>query len=154
MPSKTVPIKTTTHQIGELSESLEDYLEIIFQLQQERHMARVKEIAAAKKVKMSSVTSALRRLNRLGLIEYEAREIARLSKTGESLAQRLWKRHHFLTDFLIDVLKLDRPTADKDACAMEHALSQKTMTRLSDFAEYLQTSKNGAGELIRKFRPR
>jgi DtxR family Mn-dependent transcriptional regulator len=144
--------KSTARRIGDLSESLEDYLEIIFELAEKRGTARVRDIAAAKKVKMSSVTSALKRLGREGLIVYEAREIAKLTSDGENLAQRLLKRHHFLTGFLVDVLKVDPKTAAKDACSMEHALSQKTMSRLYDFSEFLQGRQDGLKDILKAFR--
>ena len=49
--------------IGQLSESLEDYVEIIYNLIEENKVARVRDIAKAKDVKMSSVVSALKRLD-------------------------------------------------------------------------------------------
>ena len=49
-------------EIGALSESLEDYLEVIYHLVEEKKVARVRDIANRKGVKMSSVVGALRRL--------------------------------------------------------------------------------------------
>jgi len=126
--------------IGELSESLEDYIEIIFNLIETQKIARVRDIAKAKDVKMSSVVSALKRLGQAGLVKYEAREFVELTDSGADLAQRLLRRHNFLTRFLIDVLQVDPETAEHDACQMEHAISPETMQRLYDFAEYLQES--------------
>ena len=48
-------------EVGKLSESLEDYLEVIFHLVKEKKVARVRDIAGRKGVKMSSVVGALRR---------------------------------------------------------------------------------------------
>jgi len=105
--------------------------------------ARVRDIAKAKKVQMSSVTSALKRLDREGLITYEAREFARWPHTVKSLAKNLLKRHYFLTAFLVDVLKVDPKTAAKDACSMEHALSQKTIAAYTTFRNFLIPAKTG-----------
>lgn len=143
--------KIRSIEIGQLSESLEDYLEIIFELQQKQGAARVRDIARAKKVRMPSVTSALKRLEKEGLINYEAREFARLTSRGENLASSLLKRHYFLTTFLIEVLKVDPKTAAKDACSMEHALSQKTMSRFYDFSEFLSSSKTGVRDVLSTF---
>jgi DtxR family transcriptional regulator, Mn-dependent transcriptional regulator len=143
--------KNMAIQIGQLSESLEDYLEIIFELQQKQGAARVRDIAKAKKVQMPSVTSALKRLEKEGLIIYEAREFARLTSQGEYLAKGLLKRHYFLTAFLVDVLKVDPKTAAIEACSMEHALSQKTMSRFYDFSEFLGSSKNGVRDILKSF---
>jgi DtxR family transcriptional regulator, Mn-dependent transcriptional regulator len=151
MPENKQTTKSPAIQIGQLSESLEDYLEIIFELQQKQGAARVRDIAKAKKVQMPSVTAALKRLDREGLITYEAREFARLTPQGEYLARGLLKRHHFLTTFLVNILKVDAKTAAKDACSMEHALSQKTMSRLYDFSEFLGSSKDGVKDILKTF---
>ncbi len=137
--------------IGQLSESLEDYIEIIFNLIEAHKIARVRDIAKAKDVKMSSVVSALKRLDQAGLVNYEAREFVELTETGSDLASRLLKRHKFLTRFLVDVLSVDPDTAEHDACQMEHAISPETMHRLYEFAEYLQGQTNGLGELIKGY---
>jgi len=126
--------------IGQLSESLEDYIEIIFNLIETQKIARVRDIARAKDVKMSSVVSALKRLGQEALVKYEAREFVELTDSGADLAQRLLRRHNFLTRFLVDVLQIDPETAEHDACQMEHAISLKTMQKLYEFAEYLQES--------------
>ncbi|MCP4583922.1 MAG: metal-dependent transcriptional regulator [candidate division Zixibacteria bacterium] len=137
--------------IGELSESLEDYIEIIYNLIEAHKIARVRDIARAKDVKMSSVVSALKRLDQAGLVNYEAREFVELTESGRDLAARLLKRHNFLTRFLVDVLSVDPETAENDACQMEHAISSETMNRLYEFAEYVQGKTDGFGELIKGY---
>ena len=112
--------------IGQLSESLEDYVEIIYNLIEEHKVARVRDIAKAKDVKMSSVVSALKRLDQEKLVKYEAHEFVELTETGRDLASRLLRRHNFLTRFLVDVLRIDPQTAEQDACQMEHAISPET----------------------------
>lgn len=137
--------------IGELSESLEDYIEIIFNLIETQKIARVRDIARAKDVKMSSVVSALKRLSQAGLVKYEAREFVELTDSGADLAQRLLRRHNFLTRFLVDVLQVDHKTAEHDACQMEHAISPETMQRLYEFAEYLQENPSYFKKIIEGF---
>lgn len=138
--------------VGELSESLEDYIEIIFKLIESQKIARVRDIAKAKEVKMSSVVSALKRLGAAGLVKYEAREFVELTETGADLAQTLLRRHNFLTQFLVDVLQVDPKTAEHDACQMEHAISLKTMQQLYKFAEYLRVGSHDLNKIIEGFR--
>ena len=137
--------------IGQLSESLEDYIEIIYNLIETQKIARVRDIARAKDVKMSSVVSALKRLSQAELVKYEAREFVELTESGADLAKRLLRRHNFLTRFLVDVLQIDPETAEHDACQMEHAISLKTMQRLYKFAEYLQDSPADFKKIIEGF---
>jgi len=124
-------------EIGALSESLEDYLEVIFQLVQEKKVARVRDIAARKGVKMSSVVGALRRLSSAELIHYRAREFVELTEAGESLARTILARHQFLTRFFVDILGVGEEQAESEACSVEHVLSPDTMIRMRRFARYV-----------------
>jgi len=58
----------------QLSESLEDYLEVIRDLKAEGQVARVRDIAARKGVRMPSVANALTRLAAQGLVDYRDRK--------------------------------------------------------------------------------
>ena len=138
-------------EVGELSESLEDYVEIIYQLTQKNKVARVRDIAQAKKVKMSSVVSALKRLSNEGLVRHEVREFIELTKTGVDLGKKLTRRHEFLTRFLTEVLRIDPATAEKDACSLEHYISLKTMNSLYEFVEFLESRPRKVTELIDEF---
>ena len=138
--------------IGKLSESLEDYIEIIYNLIKDHKVARVRDIARAKDVKMSSVVSALKRLDSEKLINYEAHEYVELTRAGEDLAKRLMRRHNFLTRFLVDVLQVDPEIAESDACQMEHAISAETMNRLYDFAKFVRADINDFSKLIEDFK--
>ena len=124
-------------EIGALSESLEDYLEVIYQLVQEKKVARVRDIAARKGVKMSSVVGALRRLSSAELIFYQAREFVEMTEAGEELARLLLARHKFLTQFFVDILGVDANRAEDEACSVEHVLSPSTMRRLRRFSTYV-----------------
>jgi len=126
-------------QVGSISESLEDYLKIIFQLERERRVARVKDIAARKGVRMASVTGALRRMSKEGLVNYGAREFVELTEEGSELARAVLQRAEFLRQFLIDTLGLGDVTANKDADAIEHHLSPETLSRLVALFQFMQT---------------
>jgi DtxR family transcriptional regulator, Mn-dependent transcriptional regulator len=125
-------------EIGGLSESLEDYLEAIYHLVQEKKVARVRDIAARKGVKMSSVVGALRRLSTEELIHYRAREYVELTEPGEELAKKVVARHQFLSKFFVEVLGVDGETADDEACSIEHVLSPGTMVRMRRLVGYTE----------------
>jgi len=126
-------------KVGAISESLEDYLKIIFQLERERRVARVKDIAARKGVRMASVTGALRRMSREGLVNYGAREFVELTDEGAELARKILQRDEFLRQFLGSTLGLDSEIAEKDACSLEHHLSPETLSRLVALHQFMQT---------------
>lgn len=140
--------------VGALSESLEDYLEVIFRLQQNRKTIRVRDIARAKAVKTPSVVSALQRLHREGLINYRQREYVELTESGRQLGFRLYQRHTFLKKYLTDFLQVNPDTAEKDACAMEHAISVETLERVAAMVEFLAYSKEVGEDFVDGFRDR
>ncbi|MBW2525090.1 MAG: metal-dependent transcriptional regulator, partial [Deltaproteobacteria bacterium] len=136
---------------GELTGSLEDYLETIYLLIQERRVARVRDIAKARDVKAGSVTPALRRLADLGLIEYEQREYIDLTERGEQEARRVLARHQLLTRFFHEVLQMPADSADAEACKLEHSLSDEAMDRLVRFFEFLAVCPHRPPALLEAF---
>ncbi len=122
-------------QTLDLSASLEDYLEAIFILVQERRVARVKDIAERLGVQMPSVTGALRSLAKKGLVDHDPYSYITLTTKGERIARDLLRRHTVLTDFLTDFLGLDQGTAERNACEMEHAIEPIVLDRLVEFVE-------------------
>ncbi len=138
--------------MGTLSESLEDYLEIILQLQQEKRVARVRDIAARKKVSNASVSNALSRLARDGYVLHEAHEFVELTDRGAELARRVLRRHEFLERFLHDVLLVSPECAEADACAIEHHVSAETLERLATFYQFVCSCPHAGASIRDGFR--
>lgn len=117
---------------GKLSQSLEDYLEMVHMLRLAHGIARVKDIAAALQVKMPSVAKAILELKKLGLVTQEPYSGVELTEEGERVAATILNRHILLKSFLIR-LGVSEAIADKDACCMEHILSAETLSKIEDF---------------------
>jgi len=116
-----------------LTSNMEDYLEVILNLQQEQKVARVKDVAQRLNVKMPSVTGAMKGLAEKGLVNYERYSYLTLTEAGEKVAQEVGERHKTFYDFLTRILQLDHKTAELDACRLEHATSRKTFERIKEF---------------------
>ena len=123
-----------------LTESLEDYLEEIYELEKKTGSARVKDIASALHVRYPSVTSALQSLTKRGLVNYEPYGLVTLTDEGRKEAARVTQKHRLLKSFLINVLGLPPAAADENACRMEHAISKDVHVRLQQFIKYLHVS--------------
>jgi len=134
-----------------LTSALEDYLETIFQVIRDRDVARVRDIARARDVKPGSVTPALKRLEDLSLIRYERREFIRLTPAGEEAARRVVARHSVLVDFFTRILKMPADLADRDACSMEHSLSDTAMDRLVALFEFIQACPDNTPRFLQEF---
>ncbi len=144
--------RNPTTPVGTLSESLEDYLEIILQLQQEKRVARVRDIAARKGVSNASVSNALSRLARDGFVVHEAHEFVELTDRGAELARRVLRRHEFLVAFLRDVLQVSPDTSETDACAIEHQVSAQTLERLASFYQFVYSCPKAGSGFLDAFR--
>ncbi|MEG2971811.1 MAG: metal-dependent transcriptional regulator [Akkermansia sp.] len=114
----------------ELTRSNEDYLEAIGQLVRENGSAQVRDIASVMKVKMPSVTSAVRQLSELGLVHYLQYTPVQLTPLGRQLADRIIASHEALYEFLEDVLGLASERAGEVACAVEHIMQTSEIERL------------------------
>jgi len=123
---------------NKLSASLEDYLEAIYLIVREHGVARSKEIMKHLNVSGPSVTEALQLLSDKGMVNYQPYEAITLTAQGEEVAKDILLRHETLRDFFIEVLGIDRETADKGACKMEHAASANIIERMIQYTRYLK----------------
>lgn len=119
-----------------LSESMEDYLEAIFILQEKNRVARVKEIAEIIGVKMPSVTVALKFLKEKGLIEYEKNSYITLTEEGIKIAQTTLEKHNILTDFFSKVLNLEKQS-EQIACHLEHVIDISAAKKIEKLTNHL-----------------
>jgi DtxR family Mn-dependent transcriptional regulator len=120
-----------------LSESLEDYLEIILELESVQKVARAKDIADRMGVQRGSVTGALKALVEKKLINYEPYSFITLTPTGKKIAREINRRHGILEDFLVRVLGVEKAQAEETACRMEHAIDKESINKLVHFIEFI-----------------
>ncbi len=116
-----------------LTSSLEDYLETIFFLETQNQEVRVTDIAVTMNLSKPSVNRAINTLKNAGLINHEHYGVLSLTSEGRKIAKNVAERHTLLKQFLIDLLEIEEDIAEKEACAMEHAVSQHTMEKLSQY---------------------
>ncbi|MGD8725091.1 MAG: metal-dependent transcriptional regulator, partial [Desulfobacterales bacterium] len=119
-----------------LSSNMEDYLEAIFNISQEKQAARAKDIAERINVNKSSVTGALRSLSEKGLVNYAPYDIITLTAKGKKLAAEIVRRHAALKEFFIKILLIDNDEAEEASCRVEHAVSKNIIDRLVRFVEF------------------
>ncbi|MFP4033513.1 MAG: metal-dependent transcriptional regulator [Desulfococcaceae bacterium] len=135
----------------ELTEVTENYLETILALQDEKTVARSKDIADRLGVNRGSVTAALKGLRDKGLIHYEPYSFITLTPKGKRFALDIARKHQVLKDFLLNVLSIDPAIAEDTACRMEHAIDEQTMERLVCFLEYIRKCPRAGEDWIASF---
>ncbi len=134
-----------------LSASLEDYLEAIFNLSSESNIARSKDIAELLGVSRASVTGALRVLKKKGLANYKPYDYVTLTEPGRAAAAEIAGKHEILKSFFINVLGVEPDLAQQAACRAEHALGPEIITRLMSFIEFVTHSGRNGYDLVELF---
>ncbi|MDH3349689.1 MAG: metal-dependent transcriptional regulator [Desulfobulbaceae bacterium] len=137
--------------IKKLSASLEDYLEAIYHIIEEKDAARGKDIAARLKVSRGSVTEALRLLSKKGLINYAPYEVITMTENGSNIARDVIKRHTALKRFFVEVLAIENEVAERGACEVEHIASPQIISRMVKFMDFLENCPRGGTELLSGF---
>ena len=127
-----------------LSASLEDYLEAIFNLAGKSNVARSKDIAKLLSVAKPSVTRALKILAKKGLVNYRPYGYVTLTDSGVAEAARVARKHNIIKSFFVNILGIDAEVAQEAACKAEHALGLAIVSRLLDFTDFItRTGRNG-----------
>ena len=137
---------------SELSASLEDYLEAIFNLSGGAETARSKEIARVLGVSKASVTGALRVLKRKGLVNYKPYDTVTLTEKGKATAAEIARKHEILKSFFINVLGVKAEVGQQAACKAEHALGPEISTRLLSFIKFITAGNGTGGDVVDKFK--
>ena len=117
-----------------IHESAEDYLEKILMLQEQKGSVRSIDIAVAMGFSKPSVSVAMKNLRENGYISMDPDGFIKLEQPGMEIAQRIYGRHRKLTAFFV-ALGVDPDVAAKDACKVEHDLSEETYSKMIAFAE-------------------
>ena len=116
----------------------EDYLECLVRIEQEEGAEDgVRSVDVAKRLNVSkaSVNKAVAALKAQGLVDQSHYGKVILTNQGREVGTAVWYRHRLIRTFLVRELGVDFERADSEACMMEHALSEDTMSRWLAYLE-------------------
>lgn len=130
-----------TEGVGKLSSSNEDYLEAIYQLGGSTKAVRSVDLANKMEVSKASVNKAINNLKSAGLVQQPHYGDISLTKEGLHYARDVQSRHEILSEFLTEVLGVEPQQAQEEACTMEHAISDETLDRWTEFLQNWRASK-------------
>ena len=116
-----------------LHASGEDYLEIILVLQKKLGMVRSVDVARHMEVSKPSVCHAVATLRDGGFLMMDEDHFLHLTDVGREVAEQIYEKHRFFTDRLIEA-GVDPETAERDACRIEHIISDESFDRLKEAA--------------------
>ena len=100
-------------------------METLYTLEEEHKPATTNEVAKLLGFSAPSVTEMLKRLDEEGYVRHEPYKGVILTEKGRLLASKVKRKHRILERFLHDILNLRKDRAHKQACEMEHTLSDE-----------------------------
>lgn len=132
-PPLSVRLFTEKEQMMVIRQSAEDYLEAILFINEKKGFARSIDIAKHLGLTKPSVSVAVKNLKNEGYIDVDEKGNLILLPKGEEIAKKTYDRHVTIRDLLIS-LGVDPETAAKDACRMEHAISDESFNAIKNHA--------------------
>jgi DtxR family Mn-dependent transcriptional regulator len=125
------------------SEVISRYLEAIYYMWSEGEPLRSARLADWLGVSRPTVTIALRRMARDGLVKLTRTKDIELTAKGMAQAESIVRRHRIMERWLTDGLGLDWVTADEEAAKLEHAVSDVVEKRLYEVLGRPRTCPHG-----------
>lgn len=114
-----------------LHESGEMYLETILILSKKLPVVRAIDISEELEYSKPSVSRAIKLLTQNEYISLDKSKFISLTKKGENMAKKIYERHQVISCAL-EYLGVDKETANKDACRIEHVISDSTFKKLKE----------------------
>jgi Mn-dependent DtxR family transcriptional regulator len=114
--------------------SAEDYLETILLLSKKTGSVRSIDIVNDMGFSKPSVSVAMKKLRERGMILMDAEGLISLTPKGERAAEKVYRRHSTLYDWLVSI-GVEEKQAAADACRMEHVLSEDTFDAIKALYE-------------------
>lgn len=126
--------------------SMEDYIEQIYLLIENKGYARVSDIAEALSVHPSSVTKMVQKLDKNEYLVYEKYRGLVLTSKGKKTGQRLVYRHELLEQFL-KMIGVEDENVYRDVEGIEHHLSWNAIDRIGDLVQFFEENPERLIEL-------
>jgi DtxR family transcriptional regulator, Mn-dependent transcriptional regulator len=115
-----------------LSESIQDYLKSVYQLQDEHGRVAIGALAKGLSVSPASASAMVKKLAALELLEHEPYRGAKLTAAGERVAVEVIRHHRLLELYLAQSLGVPWDRVHDEAEVLEHVLSDELEALIAD----------------------
>ena len=122
-------------------ESGEMYLETILVLGLRKNLVRAVDVAEEMGISKASVSRALAKLKSGSYIIVDDSGHIAFTEKGRAVAEKIYERHRILTEILV-AIGVDREIAARDACKMEHDISDESFAAMKQHLKKKQDTEN------------
>lgn len=131
-----------------LTQSIQDYLKHIYELNEKGGSASTNELAARLNIAPASVTGMLQKLacSKPPLVVYKKHQGVTLTKNGAKAALEVIRHHRLLETFLVNTLGYSWDEVHCEADKLEHVISEDFEARMAKALGY--PTRDPHGELI------
>jgi len=126
-----------------LNRSGEDYLKTILILEEQNGSVRSVDVAERLHFSKPSVSKAMKLLQEGGYLTMDRSKLLHLTPLGKSAAESVFERHSVLVEALL-AIGVTPETAERDACEIEHAISEEAFIRVKAFLSRWGRARNPA----------
>ncbi|AAK40972.1 metal-dependent transcriptional regulator [Saccharolobus solfataricus] len=127
----------------ELSEPLENYLKEMYEIEEIKGSAKVSELISIFNISPGTISKALNKLEKLGLVERTNDRKIKLTEEGKRIAERLIKSHRLSERLLTDIVGVDWIRAHELAHRLEHIWPDDILERIDRLLGYPTTCPHG-----------
>ncbi|HSP20791.1 MAG TPA: transcriptional regulator MntR [Planococcus sp. (in: firmicutes)] len=124
-----------------LTISMEDYLEKIYKLTEEKGCARAADVASSLNVLPSSVSKMLQKMDDKGLVSYERYRGFRLTPKGSSIASDIANKHQML-EGLYRILEIPPENTQGEIEGVEHQIGKEAVFCIRSLVQFLEDNPN------------
>lgn len=118
-----------------LSQAVEDYLKVIYRIELEGNKATTTKVADALDVSSASATNMVKRLSKMGLVDYESYKGASLTKSGRKIALEIIRHHRLLELYLLEVMGYSWDEVHEEAEKLEHHISEQFEEKIAQLLD-------------------
>ena len=130
--------------VSELSTSTQNYLKAIWGLKEwSSEPVTATLIAKQLGLKLSSVSDAVRKMAKQGLVSHTPYGSVELTELGRQYALVMVRRHRLLESFLVQALGYTWDEVHNEAENLEHAVSDMLIERVDKFLDYPTRDPHG-----------
>lgn len=135
-----------------LTASFENYLCAIYDIEKKNKAARVKDIANFLSIGASSVSEAMKALEKKECINYEPYGLITLTEKGRKFVVEKLKRNEIISNFLKDVLLVEESIIAKNSQTIEYGMDKAVLEKFVRFLTFMQTCSCKEPKWIKSFK--